>query len=65
MASTAQLTSFHFAKEWLKNYEQLKDRQLLTSFLASMIGGVSISVMVTPFDLILTRLYNQRKLFLS
>lgn len=61
VASTAQLTSFHFAKEWLKNYERLKDRLLLTSFLASMIGGLSISVMVTPFDLILTRLYNQRK----
>lgn len=31
------------------------------SFLASMVGGICISIMVTPFDLILTRLYNQRK----
>lgn len=62
VASAAQLTSFHFAKQWLKDYQYLENRRLLTSFLASMIGGVSISVMVTPFDLILTRLYNQRKL---
>lgn len=61
VASTAQLTSFHYAKEWLKKYEYLEDRQLLKCFLASMIGGVSISVMVTPLDLILTRLYNQRE----
>jgi solute carrier family 25 protein 34/35 len=26
-----------------------------------MVGGIAISVMMTPFDLIMTRLYNQRE----
>lgn len=61
VASTAQLTSFQFAKEYLKTYEGLQDMRFTMSFLAGMIGGVSISIMVTPFDLVMTRLYNQRK----
>lgn len=59
VASTSQLTSFTYCKEFLAKYNVLTDHPYLKSFVASMVGGVAISVMVTPFDLILTRLYNQ------
>lgn len=59
VASTSQLTSFYYVKEYLDNYAYVRERPLLKSFLASMVGGVAISVCVTPFDLVLTRLYNQ------
>ncbi|KAJ8943467.1 hypothetical protein NQ318_006319, partial [Aromia moschata] len=59
VGSVAQLSSFKYAKQWLENYEYFRDKALLTSFLGSMAGGVAISVMMTPFDLIMTRLYNQ------
>ncbi|XP_044754935.1 solute carrier family 25 member 35-like [Coccinella septempunctata] len=59
VASVSQLTTFTYTKRYLGKYEYLQDKKILTSFIASMIGGIAISVLVTPFDLILTRLYNQ------
>ncbi|KAL3269672.1 hypothetical protein HHI36_008733 [Cryptolaemus montrouzieri] len=59
VASVSQLTSFTYSKSFLSRYEYLQDKKLLMSFISSFIGGTAISVMVTPFDLILTRLYNQ------
>lgn len=48
-------------KEYLSQYEYFEDKSLLKSFIGSMAGGVAISVMMSPFDLIMTRLYNQRR----
>lgn len=59
VASTAQLTSFTFTKEYLKQYEYYRAHPILTSFISSMIGGVAISVLAAPFDLVMMRLYNQ------
>lgn len=59
IASTSQLTSFNYTKEWLNELATFKSHPFLVSFLGSMIGGIVISVMVTPFDLVLMRLYNQ------
>ncbi|KAF5283742.1 hypothetical protein FQA39_LY17239 [Lamprigera yunnana] len=59
VGSTAQLTSFDFCKRWLQKYQTFQNSPLLTTFGASMIGGVSISIFMTPFDLISTRMYNQ------
>ncbi|KAF5292635.1 hypothetical protein FQA39_LY13968 [Lamprigera yunnana] len=59
IASTSQLTSFVYAKEFLNKYQIFPNSPYLKSFLAGMVGGIAISTMVTPFDLILTRLYNQ------
>lgn len=60
VASVSQLTFFSYSKQYLMNYEFFKSRNFLSTFIASMIGGTAISIMVTPFDLILTRLYNQQ-----
>ncbi|VEN40126.1 unnamed protein product [Callosobruchus maculatus] len=57
--SISQLVSFEYVKQYLHKYDYFKDRMLLTSFLGAMVGGVAISITMTPFDLILTRLYNQ------
>lgn len=59
VASTAQLTSFTFTKESLNEYEYYRAHPILTSFLSSMIGGIAISVLAAPFDLVMTRVYNQ------
>lgn len=61
VASVSQLTAFTYTKRYLNKNVYLQDKKILTSFIASMIGGIAISVLVTPFDLILTRLYNQRE----
>ncbi|KAJ3642399.1 hypothetical protein Zmor_025191 [Zophobas morio] len=59
VGSVSQLTSFKYSKEFLNQYEFFSGKPLLTSLCGSMVGGVAISVMMTPFDLIMTRLYNQ------
>ncbi|XP_031352409.1 solute carrier family 25 member 35-like [Photinus pyralis] len=59
VASTSQLTAFTYSKEFLTKRNVLNNHPYLKSFVSSMVGGVAISTMVTPFDLILTRLYNQ------
>lgn len=52
---------FEYAKQFLNKYEYIERRPLLKAFLGSMVGGVAISFAMTPFDLILVRLQNQRK----
>ncbi|KAJ8985301.1 hypothetical protein NQ317_007088, partial [Molorchus minor] len=57
--SIAQLCSFQYAKDYLYTYPYFQDKPLLISFSGSMVGGVAISIVMTPFDLVMTRLYNQ------
>lgn len=59
VGSVTQLVSFDYSKQKLLQYSYFEDKKLLTAFLASMIGGIAISVAMTPFDLIVTRIYNQ------
>lgn len=59
VGSSAQLTAFAKAKDYLKEYEIFQRTPLTTSFLASIVSGVFQTVMITPFDLVSTRLYNQ------
>ncbi|KAF5278785.1 hypothetical protein FQR65_LT15513 [Abscondita terminalis] len=59
VGSTAQLTSFDYCKTWFLKYPLFKESPLLTTFSASMVGGITISLCMTPFDLVSTRLYNQ------
>ncbi|KAK5645019.1 hypothetical protein RI129_006319 [Pyrocoelia pectoralis] len=59
VGSTSQLTSFDFCKQWLLKNPVFQNAPLTTAFTASMISGISISICMTPFDLIATRLYNQ------
>jgi solute carrier family 25 protein 34/35 len=59
VGSTSQLTSFAYCKEFMRKYDILTNSPLLMTFTASMVGGVAISLMMTPFDLVSTRLYNQ------
>ncbi|XP_060528398.1 solute carrier family 25 member 35-like [Cylas formicarius] len=58
VGGSAQLISFEYAKQLIQSYG-ITEHFLLKSFLGSMVGGVSLTIAMTPFDLILTRLYNQ------
>ncbi|CAG9815639.1 unnamed protein product [Phaedon cochleariae] len=59
VGSVFQLGSFEYMKQYLQTYDYFEDKPVLMSFLGSMAGGVAVSVSMTPFDLILTRTYNQ------
>ncbi|CAH0554853.1 unnamed protein product [Brassicogethes aeneus] len=59
VGSAAQLGTFNYVKEYIQQYENLRGHPYVVSFLGSLVGGVAISIMMTPFDLILTRICNQ------
>lgn len=59
VGSSAQLTSFAMTKDLLRNYDIFRTSPVLTSLIASIIGGFFQTMMITPFDLVSTRLYNQ------
>ncbi|XP_022918304.1 solute carrier family 25 member 35-like [Onthophagus taurus] len=59
VGSAAQLVSFDYAKQLLKKNDYFNNYPLLQIFMASMIGGINLTLLFTPFDLISTRLYNQ------
>ncbi|XP_018324399.1 solute carrier family 25 member 35-like [Agrilus planipennis] len=59
LGSTSQLTSFSYAKQYLDRYSILDNTPILKSFFAAMIGGVAVTVVMNPCDLILTRICNQ------
>ncbi|CAG9865413.1 unnamed protein product [Phyllotreta striolata] len=59
VGSIMQLLSFDYSKRRLLEYDYFYDKKILTAFLASMAGGVAITLAMTPFDLIMTRIYNQ------
>lgn len=62
VGSAAQLGTFSTAKEFLQKHEILTvEESLWNTFAASMLSGVVVAVIMTPFDVVQTRLYNQGK----
>ncbi|XP_033642675.1 solute carrier family 25 member 35-like [Asterias rubens] len=57
--SAAQLSTFSTAKEMVINTEFFKPQSIAIPFCASMVSGVAVVCIMTPFDVISTRLYNQ------
>ncbi|CAG9761049.1 unnamed protein product [Ceutorhynchus assimilis] len=59
VGSSAQLTTFAISKDKLKEIEYLKKSPLLISLVASIFSGFIQTIMINPFDVVSTRLYNQ------
>ncbi|XP_054011899.1 solute carrier family 25 member 35-like isoform X2 [Hylaeus anthracinus] len=60
VGSATQLTTFGLAADWLRSLQILPNQPILLTFLASMIGGSCVALTMQPFDVLATRLYNQR-----
>ncbi|XDV23151.1 hypothetical protein PO909_027853 [Leuciscus waleckii] len=59
VGSAAQLSTFSSAKDWVTRAQWFSPHSVLIALIAAMISGVAVSVTMTPFDVISTRLYNQ------
>lgn len=59
LGSGAQLATFGPTKEYLKQRGWAFESNAANSFLCGLIAGSTMSVAITPPDIILTRLYNQ------
>ncbi|XP_029906588.1 solute carrier family 25 member 34 [Myripristis murdjan] len=59
VGSAAQLATFSSAKDWVSHTQWFSPNSWLIALIAAMISGVSVTITMTPFDVISTRLYNQ------
>ncbi|KAI8797101.1 solute carrier family 25 member 35 isoform X1 [Biomphalaria glabrata] len=59
VGSAAQLSTFSEAKTMIDSTQVFKPNSFMTTFSASMVSGIFVTVFMTPFDVISTRLYNQ------
>ncbi|XP_037068463.1 solute carrier family 25 member 35-like [Pollicipes pollicipes] len=59
IGSAAQLTTFSASLEYIERAQVLPAGSLLASLAASMLCGGAVVILMTPFDVIATRLYNQ------
>ncbi|KAL2091577.1 hypothetical protein ACEWY4_013840 [Coilia grayii] len=59
VGSAAQLATFSSAKEWVSDTEWFCPNSWLIALTAAMLSGLAVTITMTPFDVISTRLYNQ------
>ncbi|KAG5835603.1 hypothetical protein ANANG_G00245740 [Anguilla anguilla] len=59
VGSACQLATFSSAKEWVAQSQWFNPNSWLIALTAAMISGVAVTITMTPFDVISTRLYNQ------
>ncbi|XP_006621605.1 solute carrier family 25 member 35-like isoform X2 [Apis dorsata] len=60
IGSATQLTTFDLAADWLRSSQVFTNQPILLTFFASVIGGSCVAFTIQPFDVLATRLYNQR-----
>ncbi|XP_029643741.1 solute carrier family 25 member 35-like [Octopus sinensis] len=59
IGSAIQLSTFSTSKAFIVNTKIFPSNSWLNALLASMISGVLVTLFMTPFDVVSTRLYNQ------
>ncbi|XP_036598607.1 solute carrier family 25 member 34 isoform X1 [Trichosurus vulpecula] len=59
VGSAAQLATFASAKTWVQDHEWFRKDSWLVALAAGMISSVAVVIVMTPFDVASTRLYNQ------
>lgn len=59
VGSAAQLSTFTSAKAWVQKKQWLSEDSWLAALAGGMISSVAVAAVMTPFDVVSTRLYNQ------
>lgn len=59
IGSAIQLSTFSTAKEVIIGFQIFRPHSWLNALFASMISGILVTLFMTPFDVVSTRLYNQ------
>lgn len=59
VGSAVQLTTFSKSKEYVAHKKVFAEGSLLVPLSSSMLSGVTVTMFMTPFDVISTRIYNQ------
>ncbi|XP_004705222.3 solute carrier family 25 member 34 [Echinops telfairi] len=59
VGSAAQLATFASSKAWVQERQWLPEESWLVALAGGMISSVAVAAVMTPFDVVSTRLYNQ------
>lgn len=59
VGSASQLSTFSAAKNFVEESKIFKPNSFNVTFSASMVSGMFVTLFMTPFDVVSTRLYNQ------
>ncbi|KAL5015199.1 hypothetical protein ScPMuIL_009469 [Solemya velum] len=59
VGSAAQLSTFSTAKDYICSTQVFEEESWLNALLASVMSGCVVTLCMTPFDVVSTRLYNQ------
>uniref|UniRef100_I3MLS4 Solute carrier family 25 member 34 n=1 Tax=Ictidomys tridecemlineatus TaxID=43179 RepID=I3MLS4_ICTTR len=59
VGSAAQLATFASAKAWVQEQQWLPEDSWLVALAGGMISSIAVAAVMTPFDVVSTRLYNQ------
>jgi len=59
VGSASQLSFFSSSKRFFEESKIFPPGHWIVTFAASMVGGIAVTLFMTPFDVISTRLYNQ------
>ncbi|KAL7288823.1 hypothetical protein TKK_0016799 [Trichogramma kaykai] len=59
VGSATQITVFGLVTDWLRTLEIFQNKPLFLTFVGSLCSGCCLAVVMQPFDVISTRLYNQ------
>ncbi|XP_042128190.1 solute carrier family 25 member 34 isoform X2 [Peromyscus maniculatus bairdii] len=59
VGSAAQLATFASAKAWVQERQWLLEDSWLVTLAGGMISSIAVAAVMTPFDVVSTRLYNQ------
>ncbi|KAF0349248.1 mitochondrial oxaloacetate transport protein [Gigaspora margarita] len=61
VGSATQLSSYFYIKRWIIQKTGMNDNDILLHCLASLISGLCVCTTMNPFDVISTRMFNQKK----
>ncbi|XP_059151378.1 solute carrier family 25 member 35-like isoform X2 [Physella acuta] len=59
VGSASQLSTFSFSKNFIQETKIFTPNSFLSTLSASMVSGIFVTLFMTPFDVVSTRLYNQ------
>lgn len=60
--SGVQLPSYFFTKNFVTSHNLVSPDSVLLHFISSSVAGLSVAIVMNPWDVVLTRVYNQKEI---
>lgn len=58
--SAAQLPTYYLTKSFLLKHNLAKENTFTLNFISSIMAGLGVAIVMNPWDVVLTRMYNQK-----